>query len=164
MTIEECTATLTGYALAYRAPMDAPTFRAYFKVIGKMPVVLLEAALEAWGGTGNRFFPGAPEILATAELVRRQQLALHPYTGCAECEDQIGWRRLMGQGGQVTVSRCPCQGRHRDKLQAMGLLEPIAQLAGESEPQTETYHPDARHLPSGLRQRVLEAAERKALR
>ena len=51
--------------------------------------------------------------------------ALGPYTGCAECEGQIGWRNRLDV--PRTAERCPCHVRHQQQLAQLGVgAEPLA--------------------------------------
>lgn len=161
MTLEECVALLTPIALAYRADMDGPTFRAYHRVLKDVPVALAVAALEALESNGSPFMPNAPMILAASETSRRQLLAAHPYDGCADCEGQRGYRTVITAGRQNTVERCPCRARHEAKLASLGLREPLALLPGESGPEGETAYPTLEQLPANLRARIESVASQK---
>jgi hypothetical protein len=133
MTIEETVALLSPLALALRVDLDAPTFRAYHKQLERVPAPLVDAALTDLSDGGLRFMPTAPEIKQAAEKKRRQLLAANPYTGCVECENQIGYRPVLGaQGQQVTVERCPCRTRHLSRLEQLGLREQLSDLPGEA--------------------------------
>lgn len=164
MTLEECTALLTPFALAMRADMDQPTFRAYHRMLQDVPLALAEPALEALSRTGLTFFPTAPEIQAAAERYRRQQLALNPWTGCADCEDQRGYQTVLTDGGQKTVSPCPCKARHQSRLAERGLLEPLALLPGEGGALDPTTYPDIQQLPAVHQQRLTQIASSKVMR
>lgn len=164
MTLEECTALLTPLALALRADMDGPTFRAYARVLKDVPVALADRALTDLSVSGLRFMPSAPEILTASEQVRRRLLALNPWDGCAECEEQRGFRTIIGEGGQPTVEPCPCKARHLEKLGRMGLREPIALLPGEASTTEEQVYPTLEQLPAPLRKQIADIAGRKVLR
>lgn len=165
MTLQECTALLTPLALAYRAELDAPTFRAYHRVLKDVPAMLGAAALENLIDGGLRFMPSAPEILIASEHARRQQLAAHPYEGCIECEAQRGFRTLLSDDGQQkTVTVCPCKFRHQAKLERLGLVTPIASLPGESGAGDETVYPTIAQLPERIQARLLQVAGQKVMR
>lgn len=165
MTLQECTELLTPLALALRAEMDAPTFRAYHRVLKDVPVGLADRALSDLSRAGLEFMPTAFAIQAAAEKARRQLLALNPYDGCAECEEQRGFRTILGRDGQKTVEPCPCKGRYRQRLESLGVLEPVAALPGEAGVGVnEPVYPTVEQLPAPLRQRLRAVAGQKALR
>ena len=164
MTLEDCTALLTEVAIGLRVQLDAPTFRVYHKHLADVPREIAEAALTEMARAGMRFFPSAPEIRSASEKVRRQQLALHPWSPCVECETQPGWRSIVDARGDRRVERCPCRGRHQERLSHMGLLAPIAALPGEAEKETEQVYPSAAELPEDVRRRLSAIAGQKALR
>ena len=164
MTLDECVALLTPLALALRANLDQPTFRAYHAILKKVSAQLGQAALEDLSQSGLRFFPTAPEIQAAAEVARRRLLALHPYEGCADCEDQKGYRTIHGAEGQKAVERCPCKARHHQRLADLGVLESVAHLPGEAEPQTSADYPTLEQIPAPMRASLTAMAERKRLR
>lgn len=164
MTLDECTALLTPLALAMRADLDKPTFRAYHALLKNVPATLGAAALEDLTGSGMRFFPSAPEILTASEKARRRLLALNPYEGCAECEDQKGYRTIQTEGQQKAVEPCPCKRRHQQRLAVMGVLEAIALMPGEAESQVATSYPTLEQIPARMRESLTAMAERKRLR
>lgn len=165
MTLQECTALLTPLALALGRDVDGPTFRAYHKRLEDVPVRLAELAIVQLDHEGAlRFLPSAPEIRAASEKVRRQQLALHPYDGCAECEMQPGWRNVITERGSA-VEKCPCKGRHQEKLASLGLLEAVGLLPGESGVgESEQVFPTVAQLPAPIREQLTLVAGKKALR
>lgn len=165
MTLQECTALLTPVAIACRADFDEPTFRAYHTVLKDVPAVLMEAAIEDMRTSGLRFVPTAPEYLAASERQRRRLLALHPWDGCADCEDQRGYRTVVVASGQKTVERCPCRARHAARLADMGIAEPLALLPGEAGVgESEQVYPTVGQLPDALRTRLQSIANQKQLR
>jgi hypothetical protein len=164
MTVKECTAILGPVALAMRAPMDEPSFRAYARVLKDIAPALLELALDDVLKGGAQFMPSAPELLTACELTRRRLLALHPYDGCAECEDQRGYRTVLNATGQKTVEKCPCKARHLERLAGMGLADPVAALPGEVTRESEQIYPTANQLPAHIRQQLNGIAGQKALR
>lgn len=164
MTLQECVALLTPVALAFRADLDEPTFKAYHRVLKDVPAVLATAALEDLIQSGIRFLPSAPEILNASEKARRQQLALHAYDGCVECEHQKGYRTVLTEGGQKTVEPCPCKARHQQKLARLGLIAPLASLPGEGGAGDETQYPTLEQLPARIQAKLQAVAAQKVLR
>jgi hypothetical protein len=164
MTLQECTAQLATLALALRADVDDPTFRAYHRVLKDTPAQLLEVAIDDLSRTGVRFLPAATELLAACETARRRLLALNPYDGCAECEDQRGYRTVLNAAGQKTVERCPCKGRHLEKLARMGLSAPLASLPGEVARESEQVYPSADQLPAPVRDRLVQISGQRLMR
>lgn len=164
MTLDDTVRMLTPAALAFRVDIDGPTFRAYARVLADVPANLAEIGLGSLMASGRVFLPSAPEILVAAEQARRQLLALHPYEGCAECEDQRGYRTVTSQSGQPVVQPCPCKARHRERLESMGLHAVVAQLAGEGTPEAETVYPQLDQLPEHVRQRLSAITAQKVLR
>lgn len=160
----EFVAAFEPLVLALRADFDKPSWTVYFRVMQKVPASLLEAAVEQYFADGITFLPTAPELLAACETARRRMLALHPYDGCAECEDQRGYRTVIGESGQKTVERCPCKARHLDKLARMGLGEPLAALIGEVSRESEQVYPTREQLPAPIRERLTEIAGQRLLR
>lgn len=161
---DELVTVLTPLAKAMRAELDRASWGAYFRVLKDVTPELLEHAVERFFKQGLEFFPKAPEILAECERLRRAQLALYPYEGCAECEGQIGWRSIRGADGYERMERCPCRARHQALLASRGLRDGLAQLPGEAEPQGETAYPTADQLPAELRRQLLETVKQKVLR
>lgn len=162
MTLEECTELLTPLAIAMRVQLDVPTFRAYHGVLKDVPLGVAADAMNVLTREGLRFFPGAPEILLASETARRRLLAAHPWDGCIECEDQRGYRTLIGASGQKTVQPCPCKARHQAMLESRGLLTPIALLPGEAGAGDERVYPTLEQLPAPLRAQVKQLAAGKA--
>jgi hypothetical protein len=165
VTIEETVAVLTPLALAMRADFDAPTFKAYQRILKDVPANLAQAALDDLTTNGLRFMPSASEILNASEKARRRLLALNPYEGCAECEFQRGFRNVLTPAGQKPVEACPCKARHLEKLGRMGLRDGIAMLPGEAGVgESEQVFPTVEQLPAAMRQKLLEAVRQKVLR
>lgn len=164
MTLEECTALLAETAIALRVQIDAPTFRVYHKHLADVPHAVAEAAIAELSRAGMRFFPSATEIRAASEKTRRQQLALNPWSACAECETQPGWRTITDARGDSRVERCPCKKRHQERLSGLGLLEPIAALPGEVERESEQVYPTVQQLPADIRKQLESVSSRKVLR
>lgn len=165
MTLDEVRALLIPVALALRAEFDGPTQRAYQRVLNNVPANLVVVGLEQLLDAAPRFMPNATELQAAAEKARRQMLAANPYEGCAECETQRGWRTLVTEGGQKTVTPCPCKARHQRKLTRLGLMEKVADLPGEAGVgENETVYPTLEQLPESIRQRIEAMATQKALR
>lgn len=164
MTRAEFGAIIEPFRLAMRADLDALTLTAYFRVLKDVPGGLFASVVDDLMRSATEFFPKAPELLAACERRRRQALALMPYTGCVDCEDQIGWRTVKGEDGYERMERCPCRARHQERLADHGVLASIAQLPGEAEPQAESYHPSAEQLPAELRARMLATVRQKVMR
>lgn len=164
MTLDETVALLTPLALALRTDLDAPTFRAYHKHLADVPVGLADAALTDLSAGGLRFMPTAPEIKHAAERKRRQLVATHPYDGCIECEDQKGYRTVLGADGQKTVQPCPCKRRYLEQLDRGGLRQPLAVLPAEGWAGDEQVYPTVEQLPAPLRAQLQQAVNRKVLR
>lgn len=163
MTLKECTAVLAPFALACRADMDEPTFKAYHRILADVPAVLLDSALEQLSKAGCRFLPSAPEMLIASEAVRRQQLAFHKWTPCVDCEDSCGWRERLVNGVN-RMERCPCIARHQAKLAELQLLNAISVLPGEASGESEQVFPTLEQLPTSLRQQLASIAGRKVMR
>jgi hypothetical protein len=164
MTLDECTDLLTPIALALRAPMDLPTYMAYHAMLKDVPVELAAMGLEGLRERGElEFFPSAPKIQSAAERIRRQQIALNPWTPCAECEDHPRFRE-MEIDGVKRMQPCPCLTRHREYLAMRGLLEPIAVLPGESGASDEQIYPRFEQLPAKLQKQIHKVAGQKVLR
>lgn len=164
MTLEECTSLLAPLALALQKPMDGPTFRAYHRILKDVPAELANHALTEIVASGLVFMPSAPEILIASEKARRRLLAQYPYTGCAECEEQRGYRSVLGDGGQPTVEPCPCKNRWLERLGRMGVREPLALLPGEASTTEEQVYPTFDQLPAGVRQQIGTIAAQKAIK
>lgn len=105
--------------------MDSHRVRIYEHGLAKVPGPLVMAA--AMRATETRkWFPKVSELLFDAEACRRELLAEHPYLGCAECEDQLGWRTVLHPDG-AKVERCRCRERWLSKLTEMGVTpQPLA--------------------------------------
>lgn len=126
MTLQECVAILAPLALALRAEMDDPTFRAYYRVLKGAPARLLDAAVDSLLTTELRFMPTAPELLAASEHTRRRLVEAHPHSGCIDCEESRGWVPIDVNGVQ-RVRRCPCFARWQQKLEQMGVtMQPLS--------------------------------------
>lgn len=165
MTLDECTVLLTPFVLACRVDFDVPTFKAYHRILKDVPATVAEAALEQLSRAGSAFMPSAPEILIASERQRRQQLALHPWSPCAECEDFPGYRKVLTMAGQQeTREKCPCKARHRAWLEDHGLAQALADLPGESGAGDEKVYPTVAQLPEGVRAPLLAIASTKVLR
>ena len=166
MTLEETVYLLSPLALALRVDLDAPTFRAYHKQLEKVPAALVDAALTDLSDGGLVFMPTAPQIKQAAEKKRRQLLAANPYTGCVECENQIGYRPVLGLNGQqFTVERCPCKARHLARLEALGLREQLSDLPGEAGVgENERVYPAFEELPPRVQAQIRDITSRKQLR
>lgn len=135
MTLSECVALLTPLALACRAEMDGPSFRAYHRVLITAPARLVDAGIERLIQTGLRYgMPSAPQILAASEDARKAYIAAHPWVACRECaEVDPGWRAVLID--DVTrLERCPCKERYAATLARLGVThEPLALAAGSDE-------------------------------
>jgi hypothetical protein len=129
MTLQECVAILAPVALACRAEVDEPTFRAYHRVLADVPAALAEAGLYLIIKSGDGFFPPAPKVLLAAEQARQQLIQAHPYEGCAECEATKGWTAIS-DGNVTRLQRCACFHRHQEFLAAFGATRPLALPAG----------------------------------
>lgn len=164
MTLDECTTVIGTFALTLRQGVDAATFRAYHRVLADVAPGLLEMALADLGRTGIEFLPSAPKVLSACEATRRRLLALHPYDGCPDCEDQRGFQTIMNAAGQKTVKPCPCKARHAEKLIGMGLGAPVAEIASEASGESEQVYPTLEQLPAPMRAQVAGMAQRKVLR
>lgn len=165
MTFDDCTDMLTQLAIAMQRQMDVPTLNAYYAMLKDVPLELALLGLDQWRQSGPRFFPTAPEIQSFAEKARRQQLALHPWSPCCECEGQPGWRTVKDHRGDPRLERCPCKARHQASLQACGILEPIAVLPGEAGvAESEQVYPRLEQLPAKLQQQIATIAGQKVLR
>lgn len=127
MTLQECTAILTPFALAMQADMDKPKFRAYHRVLESIPAPLLEAALEKASRQERRFgnFPGANELAALAERERLALRAAAKFDGCEACNGS-GWASILVDGVS-RVTRCACWKAHQARLEQLGAgTEPLA--------------------------------------
>lgn len=165
MTLQECTALLTPFALALRADVDDPTFRAYHRVLEDVPAALLEAALVTESRKPElRFLPTAPQLLGACELARRRILALHPWSACSECEDSPRFRPVLVEG-KAYVQKCPCVDRHRQRLAFMGVGDPICALPSTaSEGPAEQDYPTREQLPADMRDRLDTVVSQRRMR
>ena len=122
MTQNECTAILAALAVTLRTELDAPTFRAYARALDNIPASLFQAAADRAARTPRRdydpVFPTAPMLRQYAEDARLEIARAHPYEGCCECDQQIGWRPIVGSSA---VERCPCHTRHQATLARLGV-------------------------------------------
>lgn len=163
MTLQDCTAILAPLALAMRADLDEPTFRAYYRALEDVPVQLLEAAVTATMREPRDFFPKAGELRGLCELTRRRLLARHPWTPCIECENSPRWREVQFPDG-VRVEKCPCVARHQASLKDSGLLEPVSALPGEAGAGDEAVYPTLAQLPAPLQPQLRDVTRQKAMR
>lgn len=134
MTLKECSAILSPLALALRAEMDAPTYRAYHRALDDVPVPLLEAAVVAAMRLNSPFMPKPGELRALAETRRRELMAAHPYERCAEC-NFTGTVRLKPANRDLGLpplyGKCRCWNRYQARLEQLGIgTEPLALPAG----------------------------------
>lgn len=161
MTLQKCTAILAPLALALRADMDAPTFKAYHRALSDVPVPLLESAVAAALRVDSPFMPRPGELRAMAEVRRRELLAAFPYERCAACH-YIGTVRTGTVGGKPVYGRCSCWATYQKQIEAMGISEkPLAQLPVayvEAEPEGEVAVDD---LPPAITDRVRTLAASK---
>jgi hypothetical protein len=166
MTLEETVALLSPLALALRVDLDAPTFRAYHAQLKAVPAALVDQALTDLSDGGLVFMPTAPQIKQAAEKKRRQLLAANPYTGCVECENQIGYRPVMGENSQqITVERCPCKTRHLARLESLGLREQLSDLPGEAGVgENERTYPAFEELPPKVQAQIRDITGRRQIR
>jgi hypothetical protein len=137
MTLKECTAILTPLALALRAEMDAPTYRAYHRALDDVPLPLLEAAVNQAMRVNSAFMPKPGELRAMAEVRRRELMAAHPYERCADC-NHTGTVRLLSadweRGLPPKYGKCKCWHTYQKRLEALGIShEPLALPAGVEE-------------------------------
>jgi len=132
MTLEECTALLTPFALAMRWDVDGPTFRAYHQALEHLQASDLDAALATARRQPRAFPPSAPELVALAEscrIARRQSL---PFESCGNCSQQ-GWIEREIHGVMRTV-RCECWKAHQAHLARLGAGDqPLALPAGRED-------------------------------
>ena len=164
MTRVELVASLEPLAQALRTDIDAPTWTAYYRALRDVPASLLESVVEDYFRQPLVFFPKATEIRAACEKHRRAVLALNPYEGCVECEHSRGFRQVTSSSGQVTVEPCPCRGRHRARLEALGVADALVALPGEAEAQSEQVYPTVEQLPAPIRAQLERVAGQKVLR
>lgn len=155
---------LLPLALSMRAEIDKATWAAYHRVLKDIPVGLLRLAVDEFEREPRRFFPAAGEFRAAAERQRRAYLAAHPYDGCAECEDHLGFRKVLTEAGQPTVEPCPCKARWAERLADHGIAEPLAALPGEAGVgENEQVYPKLEQLPAPIRERLTAIAAQKRL-
>jgi len=163
VTLKECTAILTPLALALRADMDAPTFRAYFRALEDVPVALLEHAVNVAMRSESPFLPKPGELRALAETRRREVLAAHPYERCAACH-YVGTVRVGTQGGKPVYGRCACWTAYQKRIEALGIGEkPIAALPAAREPDPEPPVIEMDDVPPAITDRVRALASRKGM-
>lgn len=145
---------------------------AYHRGLKDVPLNLLQATVDRLIQTvGSDTFrwtalPPVADIRRTAEGIRRELLALHQHTGCVECEDQRGFRTVLGATGQKVVERCPCKSRHQEKLERLGLVTPLAALPAAPMEEPEPESPPlltVGQLPAGVQEQVKAIARSKAL-
>ena len=134
MTLQECTALLAPLALALRADMDDPTFRAYHRALSDVPVNLLQAAVDHAMRSNSAFLPRPGELRALAERARLELSFRLKFEGCAQCHG-TGWEQVL-INGVPRAQRCQCWKAHQSRLEREGVtLQPVAQLiAGGDEP------------------------------
>lgn len=165
MTVQECTAVLAEAALALRADVDEPTFRAYHRVLKDVPAKLLQAAIDAALAEPDlKFFPSAPDWKGRCEIQRRRMLALHPYEPCAKCNG-IGQVRTSPVGlVPIRYGPCPCRLAYEARIERLGLFaKPIAALPpADGEVFEEPSAPIA--LPEHVQARLHEISRTKVMR
>jgi hypothetical protein len=126
MTLKECTAILTPLALALRADMDAPTYRAYHRVLEKVPSAVLQTAVDRAMALSSPFFPKAGELLAGCEERRKEIMAAHPYERCSACH---GFGKVKIADGSIPprYRNCECYERYQRRLEDLGISDqPLA--------------------------------------
>ena len=97
----------------------AADVRLYTRKLQSVPVPVLTPMVDRAIST-RHWMPKVAELLADAETARLELLKrLGPYTGCVECEGQIGWRNRLDV--PRTAERCPCHARWQQKVQALGV-------------------------------------------
>lgn len=109
--------------------------KVYEQALQKVPTNLLDRMVRKAIET-RTFFPRVAELLADAEVCRRELLAAHPYERCASCH-HMGTVRIGTTGGRPQYGRCKCWTAYQERLSGLGVTEkPIAQLtAGEPTPE-----------------------------
>lgn len=167
MTLQECTGALTVLAFELGQALDAKTYRAYYRSLGSLPAgIFAEACRQEARRPRAPYdprFPPPAALRQASERARRQLLAAYPHEACAECEHAKGWRPVT-EGGVTRMERCPCVGRHQAKLAGLGLVEPVADLPGESAAEGgEQVYPTLAQLPTGLQARLRPIVDRKRL-
>jgi hypothetical protein len=126
MTLKECTSILTPLALALRTDMDTPTYRAYHRALEKVPVGLLQAAVDRAMASSSPFFPKAGELLALCEERRKEIAAAHPYERCNACG---GFGKVKIPDGSIPprYRNCGCYETYQKRLEALGITDkPLA--------------------------------------
>lgn len=132
MTLQECAGIVAPLALALRTELDAPTLRAYHRVLEDVPANLLRRAVEQVGKSGATFFPKAGELRAAAEAQRLAFSASLKFEGCAMCQES-GWTTVVDPGGVARVQRCSCWKAHQQRLSQIGCTTPLALPAAQFE-------------------------------
>jgi hypothetical protein len=153
---------LEPLALAMRAEMDGPTWTAYYRALSDVAAPLLAAVVDGMFHQALEFFPKAPELRAACERQRRAVLAANPHEACCDCEHSRGWCQVL-VNDVPKVQRCPCVARHQQRLEALGVREPLAALPAEAAGDEQVY-PSFGQLPAGIRQQLEAVAARKQLR
>lgn len=118
MNRSEFRAMIEPLVVALGASFDLPTWTVYYRALEDVSAPLLAAAVER-AAKSARFMPKPGELRQYAEDARTALMAAHPYEGCCECEGQIGWRPRLDQ--PRAVERCPCWGRHQERLAQLGV-------------------------------------------
>jgi hypothetical protein len=160
----EFVAILEPLVLSMRADFDQPTWTAYYQALRGVHPMVLQQAVQALMSEPLEFFPKAGVIGGVAELQRRALLAHHPWDGCCECEDQRGFRTVLTGSGQKLVEPCPCKGRYLQKLDVLGIREPVTALPAEAAGTSEQVFPTLDQLPVEMRRRLAGVVEQKRLR
>jgi hypothetical protein len=126
MTLKECTKILGPLALALQVPTDDPTFRAYHRVLKDVPIHLLEVAVERAMRSTSPFMPKAGELLALAEVRRREIMDAHPYERCSACNG-VGKVKIPDGSIPPRYRNCDCYSRYLARLEQLGISDqPLA--------------------------------------
>lgn len=134
MTYEEFKTVTLPLAVLLGAEWDAPTWKLYHRAVESIPLPLYVAAVAQAAETRTSRMPTAGAIRELAEGQRQAFLKAHPYDGCIDCEHSKGWREITDKRGDKRMERCPCWGRHQQKLAGMGVGNtPLALSAPERE-------------------------------
>lgn len=104
--------------------MTPVRIRIYSQALEKVPTPLLEPMVQKaiatrtprWGD-----LPTVAELLADAEVCRRELLAAHEWAPCASCEQNKGWVEIDVDGVK-RLTRCGCVRAHQAKLAELGVL------------------------------------------
>ena len=164
MTLQECTAVLAPFALALRADVDDPTFRAYHRVLKDVPAALFQAAVDAVALEPDiRFLPTAPELRGRCERTRHALLQAQPYEGCCDCEHGPGWQTVT-DGNMQKVQRCPCWTRYLLKLARLGIGTSLSTARPSFRELESAQGPALDEVPPAVTDRVREIAASKRLR